>query len=302
MDIGPTAAYIRRMNSEKNSHGPIPQQEHILTIDVEDWYLSHLEFFPDSPASPDDRTDLSIVHSVRKVLDLLEHTHNTATFFVLGTVARDYPDIIGEIAAHGHEIASHGYRHRRLVHLTPAEFARDLDLSLEALDKAGAANIKGYRAPCFSITRQTMWALELIKQSGLVYDASIFPIRRRLYGIPDWPVEPTQLPNGLWEFPPATVRVAGQNLAVAGGGWLRMLPYGLIRRAWRSRRLSTPAVFYFHPYELDPSSVRLRHQPKKLYTRAVAALETIGLQSNPAKIRRLLKEFRFRRLDAYLPQ
>lgn len=274
----------------------------VLTIDVEDWYLAHLEFFPDATASPDDQVDPSIVHSVRQVLELLDQTQNSATFFVQGTVARDYPDIIGEIAARGHEIASHGYVHRRLMHLTPEEFTRDLDLSLETLTKAGAPEIKGYRAPCFSITRQTMWALELIKQAGLVYDASIFPIRRKLYGVSDWPADPLQLPNGLWEYPPATVRVAGQNLAVAGGGWLRMLPYGLLRRAWRSRRLATPAVFYFHPYEFDSSSVRLRHQPRKLYTKAVAALETIGLRSNPAKIRRLLEEFRFRRLDACLPQ
>ena len=284
-----------------NSGGASGRTRLVLTVDVEDWYLAHLEFFPDSPSTPDDRTDPSVVHSVRKILDLLEHTHNTATFFVLGTVARDYPELVVEIAAHGHEIASHGYRHRRLLHLTPDEFAEDLELSLEALAKAGAAAIKGYRAPCFSITRRTLWALEIIRKFGLRYDASIFPVRRRLYGIANWPGDALQLENGLWEFPAATVRYSGQNLPVAGGGWLRMLPYGLIKRGLLSNRLASPAVFYFHPHEFDPSGVALRHKPKSLYTKAVAALETTGLRKNPAKIRQLLQDFRFCRLDNCLP-
>ncbi|MFC1475667.1 DUF3473 domain-containing protein [Candidatus Zixiibacteriota bacterium] len=289
------------MNRDKLKPEPKRPREFILTVDVEDWYLSHLEFFPDATATPDDRVDPSIIQSVRQVLELLDQTKNTATFFVLGTVARDYPELIGEIAARGHEIASHGYLHRRLVNLTADDFARDLDLSLEALAKAGAAEIKGYRAPCFSITRRTMWALGIIKKRGLAYDASIFPVRRRLYGIADWPTAPTQLENGLWEFPPATVRFCGQNFPVAGGGWLRMLPYRLIKRGLQSRNLSSPAVLYFHPHELDPSGATLRHRPKSLYTRLVTRLENTGLKKNPAKIRQLLTDFRFDRLDAHLP-
>jgi len=283
-------------------HNPGRNHRHILTIDVEDWYLSHLEFFTDSPAAHDERPDPSLVTGVHKVLDLLDDTQNTATFFVLGTVARHYPELVKEIAARGHEIASHGYLHKRLHNLTPDEFAKDLCLSLEALTKAGAPKIKGYRAPCFSITRRTMWALEIIKKCGLIYDSSIFPVRRRLYGIRDWPSEPTRVENGLWEFPPATIRLAGQNLPVAGGGWLRMLPYSLLAAGIRSRRLQSPAVFYFHPYELDPSGVRLRHRPRRVYTRLVTALEKTGLTRNPAKIRRLLHDFRFERLDKHLPQ
>jgi len=289
------------MNMHAPKENPACSVPHILTIDVEDWYLSHLEFFKDSPAEHDEKPDPSVVAAVGRVLDLLDETKNTATFFVLGTVAEYYPELVQEIAARGHEVASHGYLHKRLFHLTPDEFEKDINRSLEVLAKAGAGEIKGYRAPCFSITRRTMWALDIIKKCGLVYDSSIFPVRRRLYGIPDWPNRPTQHKNGLWEFPPATIRVWGQNLPVAGGGWLRMLPYSLIASGIRSPRLKSPAIFYFHPYELQPSRVTLRHQPKKVYTRLVAALERMGLKRNPAKIRRLLQDFRFDRLDKHLP-
>jgi hypothetical protein len=122
-----------------------------------------------------------------------------------------------------------------------------------------------------------------------------------LYGIPDWSRSPARLENGLWEFPPATVRFAGQNLPVAGGGWLRMLPYRLIKRGLLSRNLPSPTVLYFHPHELDPSCVTLRHKPKSLYTRLVVGLEKTGLAKNPAKIRQLLEDFHFSRLDTYLP-
>lgn len=289
------------MENGKNDKQHARPSALILTVDVEDWYLAHLEFFPDSPASPEDHVDPSVVASVHHVLDLLDQTQNTATFFVLGTVARDYPELVGEIAARGHEIASHGYLHRRLIKLTADDLQKDLELSLEALAKAGAPEVRGYRAPCFSITRRTMWALEIIRKCGLSYDASIFPVRRRLYGIADWPNEPVLLQSGLWEFPPATTRFLGQNLPVAGGGWLRMLPYGLIRHGLQSRNLPQPAVLYFHPYEFDPSGVALRHRPRSFYTRAVARLEKTGLAQNPAKISRLLQDYHFSRLDAYLP-
>ena len=274
----------------------------ILTIDVEDWYLAHLEFFRDSPASPEDPPDRSVVDSTLKMLDLLEETRNTATFFVLGSVAKHFPDLVREIVARGHEIASHGYLHRRLHHLSPDEFTHDLERSLEALNKAGAPRIKGYRAPCFSITGRTLWALDVIKSCGLEYDSSIFPVRRRLYGIPDWPRQAMQYKNGLWEFPPATVRAMGMNLPVAGGGYLRMLPYSVVAAGIRNRTLSAPAVFYFHPYELDPDSVIMRHRPKRPYSRLVATLEQTGLRKNPHKIRRLLTEFSFGRIDQYLQE
>ena len=274
----------------------------ILTIDVEDWYLAHLEFFTDSPVPFDDPPDACVITGVRKFLDLLDETHNTATFFVLGSVAKHFPDLVREIVGRGHEIASHGYLHRRLHHLSPDEFTRDLERSLEALNKAGAPRIKGYRAPCFSITGRTLWALDVIKSCGLEYDSSIFPVRRRLYGIPGWPRQAMQYKNGLWEFPPATVRAMGMNLPVAGGGYLRMLPYSVVAAGIRNRTLSAPAVFYLHPYELDPDSVIMRHRPKRQYSRLVATLEQTGLRKNPHKIRRLLTEFSFGRIDQYLQE
>lgn len=289
------------MNQRDGTESAGGDIRHILTIDVEDWYLAHLEFFGDSPSTPDDPPAPSIVSSTRKVLDLLDRTQNTATFFIQGTVAEYYPEVVKDIDSCGHEIASHGYLHRRLQHLTPAEFEQDLRRSLTALQNAGAPAIKGYRAPCFSITRQTLWAFEVIKNCGLQYDSSIFPVRRRLYGIYDWPATPTQNDQGLWEYPPATIRVCGFNLPVAGGGYLRMLPDSFFAVGAHSRRLLSPAVFYFHPYEFDPETVILRHRPRRLYGRAVALLERIGLSGTPAKIERLLREFRFSRLDHFLP-
>ncbi len=270
---------------------------HYLTIDVEDWYLAHLEFFADATAGYNDRPDESVNAAVEKTLDLLDETRNTATFFVQGTVAEHYPEIVQEIAARGHEIGSHGYLHRRLMHLSPDEFERDVRLSLEKLAQAGATEIMGYRAPCFSITRKTMWAVDILQKLGLVYDSSIFPVRRKLYGIPDWPPEPTRHEHGLWEFPPATAKLLGMNMAIAGGGWLRMLPYSFI--AGQIQRSNTPRVFYFHPYELDPTGVKLRHRSKKIYTRAVTRLEQMGIEANPKKIRQLLAEFKFRQLAAH---
>jgi polysaccharide deacetylase family protein (PEP-CTERM system associated) len=295
----PPTGYVVRV-SDRRSNSPVVQS-HILTVDVEDWYLAHREFFADSPVPMDAPPDQSVVDAVSKTIALLAETGNTATFFVLGSVAEHYPAVVRKILDEGHEVASHGYLHRRLIHLTPDEFKADLRRSLDALAGAGADEVKGYRAPCFSITKVTLWALDILRECGLKYDSSIFPVRRKLYGIPDWPRGAALLENGLMEFPPATVRGLGINLPVAGGGYLRMLPYALFAKGVHARSLSSPAVFYFHPYELDPRTVVLRHWPGRLYSRAVTRLERMGLAKSPEKIRRLLHEFRFTRLDRYLP-
>ncbi len=277
------------------------QPTHILTIDLEDWYLAHLDLFRESDITPDASTDPSIIPATQKILEMLKSTGNTATFFVSGTIARDFPWLIPQIQEAGHEIASHGFLHRRLAFLTPDQFRADLMQSLEALSNAGAANVRGYRAPCFSITRKTLWALKIICDCGLVYDSSIFPIRRRLYGIPSWPQHPTKLSNGLWEFPAATVCLANQKLPVAGGGWLRVVPYALMARAIRSTRVSRPAVFYLHPGEFFPAAAIMRHQPIGVYSNLVAGVENFGLRRSARKIYRLLSDFSFCRLDKYLP-
>ncbi len=274
---------------------------HILTIDLEDWYLAHLDHFRESPIALDAPTNPAIIPATRKMLEMLRATRNTATFFVSGTVARDFPSLTPEIRDAGHEIASHGYYHRRLDLLTPDQFRSDLARSLEVLSKTGVTEIRGFRAPCFSVTRKTLWALGIIREFGLAYDASIFPIRRRLYGIPSWPRHPLKLSNGLWEFPAATVNIAGQNLPVAGGGWFRMIPYSFIVRALRHSSLPQPAVLYLHPSEFYSAAAQMRHQPIGIYSNLVVGIENLGLRRSENKIRRLLSDFSFCRLDTRLP-
>lgn len=266
---------------------------HILTIDVEDWYQSSLEIFDGSPSAA--RSDPSVVTNTLQCLELLRETKNQATFFVLGSVAEDFPDLVKEILREGHEVGSHGYGHELVYKMSRQAFEEDLKRSLEALHRAGASEILGYRAPYWSITKKSLWALEVLERCGFVYDSSVFPIRRRLYGIPDAPTVPHKISAGLWEFPPATVPILAQNFPVAGGGYLRLLPYGFISGA--IRRMNGPGVFYFHPYELDPSDLKLRHQTNSLKNILTRAGQVLGRSNNPQKIKRLLSEHRFTTME-----
>jgi polysaccharide deacetylase family protein (PEP-CTERM system associated) len=234
-----------------------------LSVDVEDY--CHVEAFaqhvsrsqwPSFPSRVRQNTD--------RVLRLLERNRCRATFFILGWVAEREPEIVREVVTSGHEVACHSHLHRRVNKLTPQEFREDVKRARGAIEDAAGVAVVGFRAPTFSITRQSLWALEILAELGFRYDSSIFPVRHDLYGIPNAPrgIHQRQLPSGqsIWEFPPSTVRFAGQNLPAAGGGYLRLLPLAYTRWAIRRihRRERRPVVIYFHPWELDPGQPRLQ--------------------------------------------
>ena len=267
--------------------------KNVLTIDVEDWYHSSLDLFKDSPVQHGAKPEPSVVDNTIQALDLLSRTDNIATFFVLATVAEHYPDIVKEILNKGHEVATHGYCHKLIYNMRPEEFEDDLKISLEHLNRAGCDRILGYRAPYWSITKRSLWALGILRKLGFKYDSSIFPIRRGLYGIPGANPSVHKIAEDFWEFPPATIRMFGINWPIAGGGYLRLMPYKLISRAISKSISKYVRVFYFHPYELDPTDVHLKHKVKSAGTVAYWLQQKLGRGSNPDKLKRLLSEFKF---------
>jgi len=271
----------------------VAETTNVISIDVEDWYNSSLDLFKDSTVQHGAKPDPSVVDNTIQTLDLLSKTNNKATFFVLGTVAEHYPDLVKEMINRGHEIATHGYSHKLVYNMSPTEFEDDLKIALEHLAKAGCSNVLGYRAPYWSITKSSLWALEVLQKLRFKYDSSVFPIRRGLYGIPDANPCVHQIVEGLWEFPPATVRMFGVNWPIAGGGYLRMAPYRIVASAIRRSSGREVRIFYFHPYELDPADVRMKHKVKSAGTLAYWLQQVVGRGSNPDKIKRLLSEFKF---------
>jgi polysaccharide deacetylase family protein (PEP-CTERM system associated) len=232
-----------------------------MTIDVEDYF--HVSAL--AAAAPRDRWasfEPRVVSNTERLLDLFARHHVTATFFCLGWVAERYPGLIRRIADAGHEVASHGFWHQLVYDITPEAFREDVRRSRALLESLVGRPVVGYRAPSYSITRRSLWALDVLVEEGYEYDASIFPIRHDRYGIPDAPRHAhvlAQSSGGLIELPPSTVRVLGTNLPVAGGGYFRLLPFWWTR--WGIARVNAheqrPVIFYLHPWEIDPDQPRL---------------------------------------------
>jgi len=234
-----------------------------MSVDVEDYF--QVEAFSDSVsrASWDD-WPARVVPNTQRVLELFDRYDTKATFFFVGWVARKFPQLAREVHARGHELACHSFWHRPVYELTPEEFREDTRMARDAIEQASGARVLGYRAPTWSITRDSLWALDILAEEGFLYDSSIYPINHDLYGIPGaqrFPYTHT-CSNGrqLTEFPPATVRLAGVNLPAAGGGYLRIFPLTYTRWVFRrmERKHRQPVVVYVHPWELDPDQPRLR--------------------------------------------
>jgi polysaccharide deacetylase family protein (PEP-CTERM system associated) len=234
----------------------------IISVDVEDYF--HVEAFAGIiPRATWGDYQCRVERNTERILDLLDDCHVTATFFILGWVAERYPKLVRKIAERGHEPACHSYWHRLIYKLTPDEFREDTMLAKNAIEQAGGVEIQGYRAPSFSITRRSAWALDVLAELGFRYDSSVFPVKHDVYGFPGAPRGPfrVETPFGpIVEFPMATFRwSAGPNLPVGGGGYLRLLPYWYtktgVERAWRE---GLPVVSYVHPWELDPEQPRVR--------------------------------------------
>jgi len=230
-----------------------------FTIDLEDWYQAVLTIPFEEWSRYEDRVE----RGTERLLDLLDRYRVRATFFVLGYVAERHPDLIQEIQRRGHEIGSHGYSHKILYWQSPSQFADELKRSLGLLKRLTGQRIQGYRAPWFSITHRSLWALEILAEEGITYDSSIVPTRSTFYGIPSAPRTPYILRTRrgliLWEFPPATASFLKFNCPVGGGFYLRFLP---ISRTCRIlRRINQEGhsfVVYVHPWELDKDQPHLQ--------------------------------------------
>jgi polysaccharide deacetylase family protein (PEP-CTERM system associated) len=237
-----------------------------LTIDVEDYF--HVNAFKKVVRRSDwDLYPLRVVQNTRRILDLLDRHGCKATFFVLGWVARKAPDLVREMACRGHEVASHGMYHELVYDMEPECFRGDVRYSKKLLEDICGQEVRGYRAPSYSITRRSLWALDILVEEGFQYDSSIFPIRHDTYGIPEagrFPHRLERSTGSIMEFPLTTVRMGPgsrkANLPVAGGGYLRLAPLWFVKRALAgvNRRESKPVVVYFHPWEIDPDQPRIR--------------------------------------------
>ncbi|MBI4323488.1 MAG: DUF3473 domain-containing protein [Candidatus Omnitrophica bacterium] len=227
-----------------------------LTVDVEEHY-NFCGLKQALPMRELERSASLVVPQTERLLDLLRRRRISATFFILGAVALRHPDLVRRIAQEGHEIATHGDQHELVYRQTPQEFEADVQRAQQRLQSLIHRPILGYRAPSFSITAQSLWALEILARLGFRYDCSVFPIRHPRYGIPDAPRVP-QTWHGLTEFPLSVVRIGGVNLPVAGGAYFRLLPFSLIRQAYRRlNRAGIPIQLYLHPWELDATIPRL---------------------------------------------
>lgn len=270
---------------------------HFFTVDVEEYF--QVNAF-DSVVSRDewDRWPRRLDRTIPSLLDELARSGAKGTFFVLGWVADRSPDIVRAIAHAGHEIASHGFWHRKVNVLSPSEFRDDVRASKRALEDLTGLSVDGYRAPSFSITRDTEWAFDVLLEEGFRYDSSVFPVRRPDYGIPGALRDPHVLsrPTGkLAEFPLATVMLAGVSFPAAGGGYLRHLPFSLIRKAFaQATARGRPATFYIHPWEMDPGQPRL---PVGFVTRL---RHYRGVERTLPRVRQLLREFRFTSIASFL--
>jgi polysaccharide deacetylase family protein (PEP-CTERM system associated) len=264
-----------------------------LTIDVED-YFQVSAFAPHIARSDWDAMPCRVERNVERILELLAGADARATFFCLGWVADRYPSLIRRIAAEGHEVASHGYAHLRATEQAPAEFQADIDRAKAVLEGIVGAPVRGYRAPSFSIGMRNPWAFDCIAQAGYRYSSSIYPIRHDHYGVPDAPRFPHEVRPGLVELPVATVRVVRSNWPAGGGGYFRLLPYRV--SSWMLQRINAvdhqPAMFYFHPWELDPEQPRVEGIGAKTRFR-----HYLNLDRMRPRLTRLLRDFRWDRVD-----
>jgi polysaccharide deacetylase family protein (PEP-CTERM system associated) len=271
------------------------KQSVILSFDIEEHYRIEaargLTIGPEQIAHYRDRMD----SSTRWILDQLGSRGIRATFFIVGQIAEHNPGLIRAIHAAGHEVADHSWDHQRVHSFTPATFREDVHRGKDALEQITGEAVVGFRAPTFSVVRQTAWALDVLAELGMRYDSSIYPVRHDRYGVPDaprWPFRVRGSAGSLLELPPATWRVLGANLPVGGGGYFRLFPLAVLERGIRQtvRQGQPPVVMlYFHPWEFDP-------QQERLPLRRLNRFRTyVGLSRSRARMASLLDRHVFER-------
>ncbi|PWV65726.1 XrtA system polysaccharide deacetylase [Plasticicumulans acidivorans] len=274
------------------SAGPLTNA---MTVDVED-YFQVSALAPYIPRAEWDAIPRRVGVNTHRVLDLFAGAGVHATFFVLGWIAERHPDVVRRIVAEGHELASHGYEHVRVIHQSPEQFREDIRRTKALLEDLGGVGVRGYRAASYSIGASNLWALEELQAAGYVYSSSIFPGKHDLYGMPDAPrfrFTPENAPE-LTEIPITTVDLFGRRLPAAGGGFFRLFPYAVSR--WLLSRVNQQdgqaGLFYFHPWEIDPRQPRQHGIDLRTRIR-----HYLNLERTESRLKHLLRDFRWDRMD-----
>ena len=269
-----------------------------LTIDVED-YFQVSAFAPFIARSEWPTRECRVERNVERILAMLAVRQTKATFFTLGWIAERYPQLVRTIVAQGPELASHGYGHQRASDLSEGDFFADIDSAKKLLEDTGSVAVQGYRAPSFSIGNNNLWAFDSLARAGYRYSSSIYPIAHDHYGMPDAPRFAHEVRAGLLEIPVTTLRLGGRNFPSSGGGYFRLLPYALSR--WMLRRVNAhdgqPAIFYFHPWEIDADQPRVAGIDARTRFR-----HYVNIERMPARLEQLLGDFAWGRMDRiFLP-
>ncbi|MEM9057716.1 MAG: XrtA system polysaccharide deacetylase [Pseudomonadota bacterium] len=265
-----------------------------MSVDVEDYF--QVSAFDDYVERSDwDSFASRVEPNTERLLDMFDRHGVKSTFFTLGWVAERFPALLRRMADDGHEIASHGWRHIRAFTQTPAEFREDVSRTRKLLEDVTGVAVTGYRAASYSIDRRNLWAHDELAEAGYRYSSSIYPIAHDHYGMPDAPRFAFRLqPEGLLEVPVTTVQLGDRRYPAGGGGWFRLMPYALYRRALRTvnEAEQQPGVFYIHPWEIDPGQPRIDGLNAKTRFR-----HYLNLARVEARMERLLADFRWDRMD-----
>ncbi|HEX5731835.1 MAG TPA: XrtA system polysaccharide deacetylase [Blastocatellia bacterium] len=259
-----------------------------MSIDLEDWFCVHnMEQAIDKRDW--DACEMRVVENTRSILELLARHKTEATFFVLGWVAERAPDLVREIAARGHEIATHGYSHTLLTDMTPESFEEDLRRAIHVTRDCVDQEIVGFRAPSFTVTNKTLWAVEVLTRNGIRYDSSVFPVGFHPdYGMPNASLAVYRHNDKLVEVPLSCAEIMGKRIPCSGGGYFRIFPYALTKRLLkRCNAQGRPAIFYLHPWELDPKQPRMKLPLLKKFR------HYYNLDKTLARLDRLLGDFEF---------
>ncbi|MGF1700969.1 DUF3473 domain-containing protein [Photobacterium makurazakiensis] len=261
-----------------------------MTIDVEDYF--HVAALSDviKPNEWGKKYPLRIEKSTQRILELLDNHQTKATFFILGWIAEACPALIKEIAAHGHEVASHGFAHQQANKQTLGVFRDDVAKSKALIESLTGKPVVGYRAPSFSIDTSNTWAFDVLKELGFLYTSSTYPVKHDLYGVPDWPRFKHRRPEGICEIPIPTLNKWGNNIPIGGGGYFRFYPYRLSRYLIQSfiKETGQPYSFYFHPWEIDPNQPRVAGITRKSQFR-----HYLNLNKMESRLERLLQDFKW---------
>lgn len=268
------------------------KMKNVMCVDLEDWYNTNLVIGID-----EDYAESRVENNVKKLLSIFKKTHTRCTFFVLGSIAEKFPELIKTIKKEGHEIASHGYAHKLVYTQKPDEFREDLRKSKKIIEEITNFPIISYRAPSWSINEDSFWALQILQEEGFKNDSSIFPFKTFLYGVANAPrfvysSDKWNIQSTLREFPPSTFRFAGINIPYSGGFYFRLLPFWFIRFCIKvNQRKGHPSIMYIHPWEIDVKTPKIKLNFKD------ALIQYYGISSCEKKLVKLLNSFEFTSID-----